>query len=151
MHEAPFLRCSDADRDRAAAVLREGLADGRISIAELDDRLDRVYRARTYGELTAVMGDLPAWAPPAGPPPYPTHRAAPPATWPLPPRPLAGLGRFGLVAALVWIVFLGMAAVGSGAGAAGVEPLLFVVAVWAFVMTFRRGIRSRRRHLPPRR
>lgn len=152
MYEAPYLRCSDADRDQAAAVLREGLADGRISIAELDDRLDRVYRSRTYGELTAVMGDLPAWgastaAPqhPVGPPPYPLARPLP-----TPAAPRGSLRRFGIVAALVWILFLGAAAGGSG-GAASLEPLLLLVAVWAFALTFRRSRRSRRgpRGLPP--
>ena len=150
MHEAPYLRCSDTDRDRAAAVLREGLADGRISIAELDDRLDRVYRAKTYGELTAVMGDLPAWTTTTGPPPYPTHR--PPAVaWPLPSPPHSGLRRFGVVAALVWLLFLGVVATGSGTGATAVEPLLFAVAAWMFLMAFRRGGRGHhhRRDLPP--
>ena len=35
----PDLRISDTDRDRAAEVLREAHAEGRISIDELDERL----------------------------------------------------------------------------------------------------------------
>ena len=41
----PDLRISDSDRDRAAEVLREAHAEGRISIDELDERLTSVYNA----------------------------------------------------------------------------------------------------------
>ena len=53
------LRASDADRDRVAEVLRAAAADGRLSIDELDERLDRLYAAKTYGELEPVIEDLP--------------------------------------------------------------------------------------------
>lgn len=55
----PEMRASDADRDRVAAALREHCAQGRISMEELNERLDSVYRARTFGELDKVTGDLP--------------------------------------------------------------------------------------------
>ena len=35
----PDLRISDTDRDRAAEVLREAHAQGRITVDELDERL----------------------------------------------------------------------------------------------------------------
>lgn len=54
------IRASDADRDRAAATLREHLAAGRLTIEEFDERLDKVYAAKTLGELAEVMTDLPA-------------------------------------------------------------------------------------------
>jgi Domain of unknown function (DUF1707) len=53
------IRASDADRDRAAAALREHLAAGRLTIEEFDERLDRAYAAKTLGELDEVMADLP--------------------------------------------------------------------------------------------
>ena len=53
------IRASDADRDRAAAALREHLAAGRLSIEEFDERLDRAYAAKTLGELDELMADLP--------------------------------------------------------------------------------------------
>jgi hypothetical protein len=53
------LRASDADRDRVAEVLRAAAADGRLSLDELDERLDRLYAAKTYGELEPVIEDLP--------------------------------------------------------------------------------------------
>ncbi|HYY19606.1 MAG TPA: DUF1707 domain-containing protein, partial [Streptosporangiaceae bacterium] len=37
----PDLRISDIDRDRAAEVLREAHAQGRITVDELDERLAR--------------------------------------------------------------------------------------------------------------
>jgi hypothetical protein len=56
------LRASDADRDRVAEVLRAAAADGRLSLDELDERLDRLYAAKTYGELESVVEDLPGLA-----------------------------------------------------------------------------------------
>jgi Domain of unknown function (DUF1707) len=52
-------RASDADRDRAAAALREHLAAGRLTLEEFDQRLDQAYAARTLGDLDEVMADLP--------------------------------------------------------------------------------------------
>lgn len=54
-----MLRASDADRDRVAEVLRSAAADGRLTLAELDQRLDALYAAKTYGELEPVVADLP--------------------------------------------------------------------------------------------
>ncbi|MEW9532538.1 DUF1707 domain-containing protein [Microbispora sp. NPDC049125] len=55
----PTQRASDADRDRVAAILGEGLATGRLTSAEHADRLDAVYSAVTLGELVPVVKDLP--------------------------------------------------------------------------------------------
>ncbi len=38
------LRASDADRDRAAALLREHHAEGRITKEEFEERLDMAHR-----------------------------------------------------------------------------------------------------------
>jgi hypothetical protein len=53
------LRASDADRERVAEQLRQAAGDGRLSLAELHDRLDALYAAKTYGELEPVVADLP--------------------------------------------------------------------------------------------
>ncbi|TNY38792.1 DUF1707 SHOCT-like domain-containing protein [Thermomonospora catenispora] len=55
----PRMRASDADRDRVAEALREHCAVGRITVEELQERLQAVYDAKTYGELEAVTADLP--------------------------------------------------------------------------------------------
>ncbi len=56
------LRASDADRDRVAEILREALAEGRLSAEEHSDRIESTYRARTQGELEPLVRDLPAHA-----------------------------------------------------------------------------------------
>lgn len=53
------LRASDQERDRAAWLLRERAAEGRISLDTFMARLDRVFRARHRGQLDEVLRDLP--------------------------------------------------------------------------------------------
>jgi Domain of unknown function (DUF1707)/Cell wall-active antibiotics response 4TMS YvqF len=54
------LRASDADRDRAASVLNEALAEGRLTPEEHSERLDSIYAAKTQADLVPVLEDLPA-------------------------------------------------------------------------------------------
>ncbi|MFJ7195061.1 MULTISPECIES: DUF1707 domain-containing protein [unclassified Streptomyces] len=68
--EPTGIRASDADRDRIADILREAMAEGRLTADEHAERVDAVYRAKTVGELEPLVRDLPA---PAG-----TARAATP-------------------------------------------------------------------------
>jgi DUF1707 SHOCT-like domain len=56
----PRIRAADADRDRAAALLREHHAAGRLTPGEFNDRLEKAMDARTMGELDELMADLPA-------------------------------------------------------------------------------------------
>jgi hypothetical protein len=53
------LRASDSDRERTAERLKAAAVEGRLLAHELEDRLALVLRARTYGELDAVVADLP--------------------------------------------------------------------------------------------
>jgi len=64
------LRASDADRHRVVAALQLHTAAGRLSLDEYSARVDQTLLARTYGELEAVVQDLPA-DPPTGPGPDP--------------------------------------------------------------------------------
>jgi hypothetical protein len=57
------LRASDADRDRAASVLNEALAEGRLTAEEHSERLDSIYAAKTQADLVPLLDDLPT---PAG-------------------------------------------------------------------------------------
>ncbi|HWW90560.1 MAG TPA: DUF1707 domain-containing protein [Solirubrobacteraceae bacterium] len=72
------LRASDADRDRVIERLRQAAAEGRLLTEELEKRLEAALSARTYGQLDALLADLPgrrlqvpqethrlAWVPPA--------------------------------------------------------------------------------------
>lgn len=53
------LRASDSDRDRVAETIRAAAGDGRLTLEEVDQRLDGVYKARTYAELEVLTADLP--------------------------------------------------------------------------------------------
>ena len=56
----PRIRASDADRDRAAALLREHHAAGRLTAEEFHDRMNKALDATTLGEIDELMADLPA-------------------------------------------------------------------------------------------
>ncbi|MEW2299846.1 DUF1707 domain-containing protein [Streptomyces sp. NPDC006655] len=74
------LRASDADRDRIADILREALAEGRLTADEHAERVEGVLNAKTVGELEVFIRDLPA-----------AHaRPAAPGYTPVPPRPAPG-------------------------------------------------------------
>lgn len=60
--EGHELRCSDVDRERVAEALRKAAADGRLTLAELEDRLEATFNARTYGDLQPITKDLPEGA-----------------------------------------------------------------------------------------
>lgn len=57
------IRAGDHDRDQVADRLRQAVAEGRISLDELRERIDRTYAARTVGELGALVADLPVLSP----------------------------------------------------------------------------------------
>src|SRR5437764_14429180 len=54
------VRASDRERERAATTLRDHAAQGRLDAEELEERVGRVYAARTRGELAELTRDLPA-------------------------------------------------------------------------------------------
>lgn len=54
------LRASDADREAVAERLRHAAVEGRLEPDELEERLHAALRARTYGDLRRLDGDLPA-------------------------------------------------------------------------------------------
>jgi Domain of unknown function (DUF1707) len=72
------LRASDGDRERVIERLRQAATEGRLLTEELEQRLETALSARTYGQLDALVADLPgrrllvpretrrlAWVPPA--------------------------------------------------------------------------------------
>ena len=56
---APGVRAGDADREAAAAALGEHFAQGRLTLDELNARLDATLTATTHGELSQAARDLP--------------------------------------------------------------------------------------------
>jgi hypothetical protein len=63
----PDLRIGDADREAAAAGLREHYAQGRLTLQEFTHRLDAVFAATTQRQLRALTSDLPDIAAPSAP------------------------------------------------------------------------------------
>lgn len=53
------MRAADSDRERIAEILRQAVAEGRLDLSELDERVAQAYAARTYGELEPLVADLP--------------------------------------------------------------------------------------------
>lgn len=127
MARSSSLRASDADRDAIADRLRQAAVEGRLEPHELEERLHTALRARTYGELDRLVGDLP-------------RRAR--------PRPAAGAP--GLMLTLIVRLFVALLVVAALATALAVTAawwLIGVLVVWL-------STRSRRScggwHRPPR-
>ena len=57
------LLASDADRDRVAERLRTAAGEGRLTPAELEERLEGAFSARTDAELEPLVADLPTSRP----------------------------------------------------------------------------------------
>lgn len=53
------MRASDSDRERIASALQQAVSEGRITMAELDERLTDLYAAKTLGDLQPIVADLP--------------------------------------------------------------------------------------------
>src|SRR3984893_4669530 len=85
------VRVGDPDREAVAAQLREHFADGRLTLEELNERLDQAFAAKTRADLNTVMRDLPQAAQPAAGAPFGGVRdtAWPGPAWPgqIPTRP----------------------------------------------------------------
>jgi hypothetical protein len=69
MTNADAMRASDGDRERVVQALQEQVGEGRLTLAEFEDRSGQAYVAKTVGELRALTEDLPV--DPLGPPPVP--------------------------------------------------------------------------------
>jgi DUF1707 SHOCT-like domain len=52
------IRIGYRERDAGAAVLQEAAGDGRLTMAELDERLDAALQAKTYADLDPLVADL---------------------------------------------------------------------------------------------
>lgn len=61
--ETAGLRAGDADREAVSERLRTAAGEGRIGLVELEERLDRAFAAKTYGELDGLVADLPPGGP----------------------------------------------------------------------------------------
>jgi hypothetical protein len=101
------MRAGNADRERVVAQLNTAFSEGRLDVAELDERVAAAYAAKTLGELVPLTADLPVGQQRARstPPARRADRAPVPAGAPSPAvrwAPVTGaLGLF-LVNVLIW-------------------------------------------------
>ena len=78
------MRAGDADRKVVADQLKTALDEGRLDLSEYDERIQRAYGAKTFGDLNGLLDDLPGTVPAANsqlqhaPPPAPGPAPAPP-------------------------------------------------------------------------
>lgn len=67
-----YLRVSDAERHEVGELLSRHYLDGRLDADELDERLGEAMRAKTRGDLSRLLVDLPRLHPrPMAVPPTP--------------------------------------------------------------------------------
>jgi Domain of unknown function (DUF1707) len=59
MTSADAMRASDRDRERVVQALQEQVGEGRLTIAEFEERSGTAYAAKTVGELRKLTEDLP--------------------------------------------------------------------------------------------
>lgn len=64
MSGPPEIRASHAEREQAVRALGDHAAAGRLTLAELEERVERALRAVSRAELEALARDLPDVAPP---------------------------------------------------------------------------------------
>jgi hypothetical protein len=110
------MRAADSDRQAVADKLKKALDEGRLDLAEYDERLQKAYAAKTYGDLQGLLDDIPDTVLPATTRPAdPAPRATPPLVkseragqlvkaW------LGGFGGIFVVGTVIWLV----SSIGSG-------------------------------------
>ena len=65
--DRPDMRLSDAERELVVAQLNTAVSEGRLTLAEFEERVDGVLRSRTFAEIEPFVGDLPQRGPIAAP------------------------------------------------------------------------------------
>jgi hypothetical protein len=145
MPPRPDLRCSDAERERVAAFLRDQAAEGRLTPDELDDRVGLAYAAKTVRELKELVADLPR-------PPLPgTRRTAGPRTVRRGVNPLLPIGILGFLAlGGPWVVWVGAIVAATVAFTAVIVLLALGLAASPFVLVAAIVMLALRRRRPPR-
>lgn len=58
-HTGLAVRASDAEREQAVALLQRSFAEGRLTQAEFEERVDAAYAAQTRAQLHDLTTDLP--------------------------------------------------------------------------------------------
>lgn len=124
------MRVSDAEREAAAAELREHFASGRLNQEELDERLSGAFAARTRGDLNGLFTDLPS----AGHGPGASIPGSGPA-FGGGPFSAGPFGRVAFTGLLIWALFIvGLLGVFGVFGIGTGRPIGIVLIVAAFAL-----------------
>lgn len=67
------VRASDAERERVAKLVGTAASEGRLDVAEAEDRLGRIYTTRFRHELAELVADLPEHRPVVPPNRFPAR------------------------------------------------------------------------------
>ncbi|BBC35898.1 uncharacterized protein SGFS_071920 [Streptomyces graminofaciens] len=155
------MLAAHADRERAVDVLRAGFSEGRLQQEEYEKRIERAYQARTVGELSLLVADLPQGpsamhpGPVMGPPMVPVGPPMVPRTFmPVPPPVTNGKAVGAMVCGVVSTMTMGLTGIpavilghmakaeirrtgegGEGFALAGLILGWLSVAGWAFFLT----------------
>lgn len=103
------MRAADSDRQAVADKLKKALDEGRLDLLEYDERLQKAYAAKTYGDLEGLLDDIPDTLPVPAKPTGPVPRTAAPAArseragqlvkaW------LGGFGGIFVIGTVIWLV-----------------------------------------------
>lgn len=65
--ETPAIRASDSEREHTVELLRRHSVEGRLTLEEFADRIERAYDAKTRDALEQLTRDLPTAAPATAP------------------------------------------------------------------------------------
>lgn len=123
---AAQMRVSDADRDRVLTELSEHFQAGRLTNDEMQERTDQALAAKTVGDLSGLLSDLPA----------PYSAAPPPAAAPQPSMPARRMPAVAGVIAVLALLAVVLVASGFGhghhtVGWGAVIPILIIVRIFA--------------------
>jgi hypothetical protein len=69
------LRASDADREQVVSALRQHHTEGRLTVDEFTERMQRAFGSKTFGDLDLLTQDLPPLLPPLPEEPRPNPAA----------------------------------------------------------------------------
>jgi hypothetical protein len=119
----PDLRASNAERAQIIELLRRHHEAGRLTAEELAERTERVNAATTFGDLDAIMANLPRLLPPLAP-----HTATE-------PTPGAARQRFYRVLFAYLVINLFLIGIWAFSGRGAFWPI-WVILGWGLGMAF---------------
>ena len=147
MTDSDSLRIGTAERESAVKLLSDHMSEGRLSLAEYEERMGVALEAVTRADLKALFKDLPPPYPHFMAPPPPMVTLPPPSTPPAffppaPPPELSGTShRYQVVAGVLQLAFpFGIGRFYTGHIGIGLAQLLSAIVLVGVVWSWIDGI-----------